>query len=165
MSALHGWWRRQRHTAQQRAYACSPPVQWSLGKHKKPSTDSGQNILGITAMKTHTRAEDTYIWPWKKCQKRGEFIVSITTDGAPAMMAYKLQDWKRRPRTPVISLHNPHVCSLLHTFRALWRSCERHQSTSELSQGFISSPASSAQGVFGCSRCTCTPPVKCQMFD
>ena len=59
-----------------------------------------EDILGITALTTHTRGEDIYLAIQDMLPQRGmsmKDVVSITTDGAPSM----------------ISLHYPSLCSAL----------------------------------------------------
>ncbi|KAK7919119.1 hypothetical protein WMY93_010403 [Mugilogobius chulae] len=48
-----------------------------------------EDVLGITALKTHTRGEDIYLAIKEMLTQRGinlKKVVSITTDGAPSMM-------------------------------------------------------------------------------
>lgn len=67
-----------------------------------------EDILGVTALTTHTRGEDIYLAIKEMLMQRGislKHVVSITTDGAPSMIG------KEKGAVNRMKEDNPDLCS------------------------------------------------------
>lgn len=91
-----------------------------------------EDILGVTALKTHTRGEDIYLAIKEMLTQRRidvKNVVSITTDGAPSMMG------REKGAVSRLKEDNPDILSyhcIIHmsVLRAPCRSYEHHHQTS-----------------------------------